>query len=213
MADPAISNAASDAGGNNVQPASPSALSSTSWAVPQLGDAVIGSATPAFIELFQKQMVALVDAHGGPAQYLRKVMVTIQSQNVFTEWLLDTFPEAVDAHYHYEQRIPTVSEPDLAMTPPTIIHVASFGWSMDCSLRPYPTRELFLALSELILQDGFCTSGEPLLVNQPQELFEVDGRVDPWKASAPLGSLKPHSVGYVKGMGRLITLLAMLHWP
>jgi hypothetical protein len=76
-----------------------------------------------------------------------------------------------------------------------------------CSVKPPPGRDVFRQLCEHIMKDGFVTSGEPLLVSQPEDL-QVP--VEP-PQEAPMGH-GPHSLGYIKGQARSTTLLTVLHY-
>ena len=63
-----------------------------------------------------------------------------------------------------------------------------------------------------IMQDGFVTSGDPLLVVRSHELeLRVRNMDAPW-ASGPgqLDILLPFGMGYMKGKARMFTLLTIL---
>ena len=84
------------------------------------------------------------------------------------------------------------------------------GFSPDCSLKPAPGADLFLQLSAQILQDGFVTAGDPLLVVQSRDPANSTKAVQLWSGDGgqPLGTF---SLGYLKGMARATAALALLH--
>lgn len=63
-----------------------------------------------------------------------------------------------------------------------------------------------------ILQDGFVTSGDPLLVVRNHELeYRMRNMDAPWAAGpGQLDSLLPFALGYMKGKARMFTLLTIL---
>ena len=76
------------------------------------------------------------------------------------------FTEKDEILYHHNDPIPPIREEELGAAVPVTVHIASLGFSPDCSLKPAPGAELFSQLVARILQDGFVTAGEPLLVVQ-----------------------------------------------
>ena len=68
-------------------------------------------------------------------------------------------------------------------------------------MKPAPGKDVTRQLCENYLKDGFITAGEPLLVSQPEELQLQCG-----------AGHAPHSVGYIKGQARSLTLLALLRY-
>jgi len=93
--------------------------------------------------------------YGGPAQYLVH--------------LWEAFPERDDLFYQRAPQIAAVKEKDLGAVLPVVMHIAGLGFHGDCSLKPPPGTILSQQLAEQILTDGFCTSGEPLLVCQSRD--------------------------------------------
>ena len=79
------------------------------------------------------------------------------------------FPENGELLYHHNDPIPPIREEELGAAVPVTVHIASLGFSPDCSLKPAPGAEHFLQLTAQILQDGFVTAGEPLLVVQSRD--------------------------------------------
>ena len=107
---------------------------------------------------------------------------------------------------------------EFGSTPATVVHAAALGFDSDCSLKPPPGRDLFKQLSEHILQDGFLTSGEPLLVVQsrpepegPDGASHATTLKAPWPSQGPGPSLAATSLGYLKGMARVTTTLVIIH--
>ena len=91
------------------------------------------------------------------------------------------------------------------------VHIASLGFSPDCSLKPAPGAELFSQLAAQILQDGFVTAGEPLLVVQSRDPANFTKSVQLWSGDGGQQPLGTFSLGYLKGMARATAALALLH--
>ena len=72
-------------------------------------------------------------------------------------------------------------------------------------MKPAPGTDVTWQLSENYLKDCFVTAGEPLLVTQPEELQHPH---DTWM----LATHAPHSLGYIKGQARSLTVLALLYY-
>ena len=85
-----------------------------------------------------ERMQAIGHKFGGPAQYLRIQLDSVDAKNKFTEWLLKEFPMLPDHHYTIEATIPPVTEEEMAMTLPSIIQIAAFSFSLDASVKPFP---------------------------------------------------------------------------
>ena len=102
------------------------------------------------------------------------------------------------------------SHQELGVAVPATAHIASLGFSPDCSLKPAPGAELFLQLMAQILQGGFVTAGKLLLVVQPRAPANCTNTAQLWSGDGgqPLGTF---SLGYVKGMARATAALAQLH--
>jgi hypothetical protein len=164
------------------------------------------------VDGFNKQLSddlkVIVGKFIGPAQYLQAL--TDQEKQDFVDYLWQYFPERDDLLYHYGRDLPPVEEGDIGMTPATIVHVAALGFDADCSLKPPPGKELFRQLSEHMLQDGFLTTGEPLLVVQSHEpAISLNA---PWPSPGGSGpGLVAASLGYLKGMARSVTALLLVH--
>ena len=131
-------------------------------------------------------------------------------REAFASWLIDTFPEKDSLLYVHSSDIASVPEADLATEMPSCVHVGSLGHDALVSLKPPPGRDVFKKLADEILLDGFVTSGEPLLITQPDELKDLYNTQhipanDPTRHSV-------HSLGYMKGQARAVTLLCILHY-
>lgn len=150
------------------------------------------------------EMKKMCEDFGGPAQFLQSLAVG--DKQSFMEHLWESFPERDDLLYSREDRLPTCQEKDLGQQLPVIVHVSALGFSPDCSLKPMPGSELCLQLAEQYLADGFCTAGEPLFVAHPLSA----GIPAPWAGERAGPCLSAFSLGYIKGMARATTLLAML---
>ena len=161
-----------------------------------------------FKKVMEEEARKIMVERGGPAQYLNAM--SAEEKADFAKFLWKTFPEQ-DCHlYHHEQKIPSVTDADIGSSTPTIVHIAALGFSPDCSLKPPPGKEVFTALVDQYLQDGFVTSCEPLLVVQTREAASYAGMPQFW--TAPSGpALATFSLGYIKGMARVVSLLTIVH--
>ena len=160
-----------------------------------------------------KIMTGVIDmckTHGGPVQYLKTMLPDLPSQSDFAQYLWNYFPESDEHFYTTTHMLPPVSGDNLAEAP-LCVHVAVLGFHTTCSLKPPPGSAKTIAMAEQYVVDGFCSQGDPVLVVQsrrPDDIMPVD---PPWtsKCSHPI---TPFSVGYMKGMCRATTLIAMIHW-
>ena len=165
-------------------PASPGASSLASWAVPSGDQASTVTVVDGFKKQLSDDLKIIMDKFSGPAQYLQAL--TAQERQDFIDYLWQYFPEREDSLYHYDRDLPPVEEGEIGMTPATIVHVAALGFDSDCSLKPPPGKELFRQLSEHMLQDGFLTSGEPLLVVQSHQEHAISLNA-PWPSPGGSG--------------------------
>ena len=133
-------------------------------------------------------------------QYLEKLSETDRIQ--FAQYLHDTFAEENDRAYHTDARIPPTTESEMGSVPPVLVRIFCLGFERDCSLKPPAGRTLFSQLIEQILLDGFVSSSEPVLVLQSRS-------ADP-KLPQFCG-LATFSLGYLTGVARASSLLALLH--
>ena len=174
------------------------------WAEPWSGPPPLS----AFKAQREKEVDEINRRCGGPAPYLQRLGQP--ELDDFAKYLWEEFPEKDDVVYHHDDPIPSVKEDDLGSEVPVTVHVASLGFSPDCSLKPAPGADLFSQLSAQILQDGFVTAGDPLLVVQSRGPANSTKVAQLWSGDTgqPLGTF---SVGYLKGMARATTALALLH--
>ena len=163
------------------------------------------------LESFKKQVYdnakMISNQYGGPGHYLEEMLAYPALVNDFAWHLWTYFPEMDDTAYHHAKRLEPTTEKDWATTNPHCLHLSSLGFSRCCSLKPLPGNDVFLLLVEQYLADGFCTNSEPLLVVQScspgnSEWKTFCGGPDP---------LPSFSLGYVLGMARVTSLLALLH--
>ena len=185
-------------------PSSPEgSCSNSAWAQPQ-------RARDSDLEKFKMQMMGEVktinEKCGGPAQYLQAL--SQDEAGDFAKYLWDAFPEKDDLLYHHSAVVPVVKESELASFPATVLHVAALGFGKDCTLKPAPGKELFGQVVEQYLQDGFLTSGEPLLVVQSRDPKSFEGFPTLWSDPDVLPTF---SLAYLKGFARATSALALLH--
>ena len=138
---------------------------------------------------------------GGPCQYLHSF--SRDEMNDFAHYLWTTYPERDDLLYCHDARLPATSEEQLAESPPTLVHLTSCGFEEDCSLRPPTAQETAELLVDEIMADGFITSGQPLLVLQSHTPTRTYDKFE--------GELETFSLGYLKGMCRVSTVLTIIH--
>ena len=98
---------------------------------------------------------------------------------------------------------------------PLKFHVAFLAYVKGASLKPDPEINVCKSLAAEILRDGFSTSGEPLLLKQCDG-EDVKATCISSTSGEPLllehcNPLPAHSMGYIKGQSRGLTLLALLH--
>lgn len=180
-------------------PATPGGQSSASWAHPD-ADNDGASLTSSAMTSILSAMRDIGSTYGGPAQYLRSKLADENDRAEFARQLDEQFPACDDQHYEDKKHLPPVKDDELVGTPPLCIRPSNLGFSMDHSLRPYPTNETFFALVEQFLVDGFLTSGDPLW-------FACEDSED--NKNEPLPTFW---VGYIKGMARACSLLTLLHY-
>ena len=154
------------------------------WAVPGSGPAPLN----AFKEKMEEEVHEVNRIYGGPAQYLQRL--SRAEQDEFAQYLWTEFAEKDEVLYHHNDPIPPIREEELGAAVPVTVHIASLGFSPDCSLKPAPGAEHFLQLTAQILQDGFVTAGEPLLVVQSRDPANFAKAVQLWSGDGgqPLGT-------------------------
>lgn len=153
----------------------------------------------------------VLEKHGGPMQYLIAHLQSSDAQprESFLAWLWATFPLEGDKHYQLEHPFPAVTMEKRGETLPCKAHIAMLGFNEECSLKPPPSAHASLQLVHHVLNEGFQTSGKPLLVKHVDQGSLV--MTSPWASEAMGMPVAPFSLGYVKGMLRASTALALLH--
>lgn len=194
---------------------------SNAWAAPPM------AATPStqFAATSFAAMKMIADTYGSPYAYLQAILKLdagskeereemVREQNNFAAWLWNTFPEVPDQYYHHAGCIPPVLEKDMAVINPVCMHITSFGYRKECSMKPPPGREVFLQLCDRYFTDGFITNAEPGWVVQPDELSHQGLQPLPPNSDATYAQnqVAVHSLGYVKMFGRMTSLFALLVW-
>ena len=144
---------------------------------------------------------------GGPAQYLQAKLAEPAEEAGFLHWLWSTFP-LDDKIYNLENPMPSAEEGQLGEQAPCKAHISMLGYSAMCTLKPMPSAHSARLLVQHLLMDGFVTSSQPLQIKHitPENLL-----TPPWVAVANGLPIHPFSLGYVKGMLRGSTILALLH--
>ena len=120
-------------------PGEESLQSGAGWAVPGSMD------SESTCDIFKRQVFAgvkcLAEQYHSPGKYLEKVLGDPCDVNKFAEHLWSYFPEQDDTNYHHYKRLDPTSEKEWAQTPPTCLHLVSFGFVKGCSLKPFPGTE------------------------------------------------------------------------
>lgn len=123
-----------------------------------------------------------------------------------------------DTVYHVDRIIPCIDTEAVAHAIPICFHISMFGFSKSCTTKPPPFLETFWELYDEIFKDGFITCGDPIFIQQPAEILDgvrdaEDNVVGPLFPASQPGekALFCQSLGYVKGMARVTTLLVILH--
>ena len=186
------------------------ASSIAEWALP--GPATLQEPVHAFKTKLLAELDGLMRSYGGPAQYLWQSLPSESDVAAFAKYLWEAYPEMDDQYYHHSEKIPPVSAADLGTTPPVCLHVSALGFDKACSFKPPPGRALFMQLLEQYLTDGFVSQGEPLMIVQSRGTGLPDNHC-PWSSDGDnQGPLPCFSVGYLKGMARVTTLMCLLHY-
>ena len=153
----------------------------------------------------------VLEACGGPAQYLEKKLSGQAAQDSFLSWLWKEFPLRSDKLYNLDTPLPTVNFKERAESLPSKVHIGTLGFMMACSLKPPPSSHAAHTLCQHLLTEGFLSSDKPLLVKHLHDSEILAGLSAPWSKEACGQPLAAFSLGYVKGMLRASTVLALLH--
>ena len=115
-------------------------------------------------------------------------------------------PDKEDVFYHDEAELTWVeSEKDCASTLPLPFRLRAFGFLPQCSLKPPVAITTSDLLQDQYMKDGFVTGSEPLLITQPEAL-----RASEAQPGNSVLKLPDFSLAYVKGMGRICSLLELV---
>lgn len=128
------------------------------------------------------------------------------------------FKQEDDAVYHHDRSIPSCDAEQRATFGNICLHLSALGVWKDCTSKPPPFKGTCSELMDEMLMDGFVTSGDPLVIQQPPEYMagveDEAGLVcsTPWsETTVGMPFLHATSLGYVKGMARSCTVLCMVH--
>jgi hypothetical protein len=179
--------------------------SAAAWAT---GHSDVDTGLDIFKRKVQAGMKYLAEQYHSPGKYLESVLGDPGSVNKFAEHLWTYYPEQDDTTYHHHKRLEPTAEKEWSHTLPTCLHLNSFGFEKGCSLKPFPGTETWLILTDQYLADGFQTNSEPLLVVQSVQVSSSSWKIW-WSDPDPMPSF---SLGYVKGMARMSSLFALLHY-
>ena len=155
--------------------------------------------------VFQEQVL---DAHGGPLQYLQAKLREKEEQQSFCCWLWSAFPLQLDQVYHLENPLPSVDPAHIGDATVCKAHIAMFAYNKSCTMKPPPSGHSAKLLLQHLLMDGAVTGGEPLQVKHVEPDCQIQ---PPWKNESNGWPIDPFSLGFVKGALRASTLLSLLH--
>ena len=114
---------------------------------------------------------ALLEDHGGPVQYLTKVLGTEpgESWDMFARDLDSHFPRRPDLSYHNSLVLPNDN------TEVFNLSLYQLGWVKDCSSKPATFKITARRLIDEYLCGSFVTEGDPILLFQSHTTwYEVD---------------------------------------
>ena len=151
--------------------------------------------------------LCVVQTFGGPVQYLEVKLADKSALMDFQDFLWHTWPLQAECEYCLELLLPAVAAADVGRSTPSRVHIAMLAYGRAASFKPPPAAYASTLLAEHVLHDGFLTASEPLQV----KVLEVSSGPAPWQDSAHGMPVPPFSLGYVKGMLRGATAMALLH--
>ena len=161
-----------------------------------IGDASrCGSLTDAesFVQSFKDE----VRASGGVMKYLLKNVVTVEDHAEFEKDLYELIPEEPNVEYTNTLPIEGVAPGKESTIKASTIHLSKFAFGPNVSLQLEPEIHTTEKLVDRYHVEGFLTENGHIIVCIPSNVA---------------GPLKAFSVHYIKGQGRINTLLALAHY-
>jgi hypothetical protein len=171
------------------------------------------STLDAFKSQIVKSMADLCKNFGGPLQYLMHLYDTKEKREEFGKMLYKEFPFEAGVNYHITENVPVSSATNHV---PLVMHMSVFNLTSSASLKMAPGATLAMQLTNEIVTDGCVTIGDPLRVwvmaknDWVPAPWQVKTVVDQVVTYSPEDALGCNSIGYIKGMARTSTLLAIL---
>jgi len=132
----------------------------------------------------------------------------------FGRCLIATFPLRDDTLYQLSANVQALTETEIGGEGPLALHPSLFSFGDDCSVKPPLDMAISKRLVEEILQDGFMTSTEPILVFQlmdpwpPTAADALKEASASWMVNGPIMPL--FVFGQCKGQARILNLLMLL---
>ena len=202
-----------------MQPASPNRSEAADSAAASWAESTSGKDASDNLDKVKEKMMVSIKPFGGPGQYLRKELASKQDITEFAKYLVDEFQEDPQQQYETTRNLPTVMEDEVGSTPPLCLHPSGIGFSLDASLKPFPTYDVFNDLTSQILKDGFVTATDPLIVSEVMpspfindtDIIGVTEMVPVFGEIGNANTMKPFTLAWVKGMARGCCLLTILH--
>ena len=171
-----------------------------------------GVVESAIDQKIRTEMKAIGSKYGGPKQYLAAALSSAEEKRNFAQFLWDNFPEKDDLVYEHNKAMHATSNAELGTAQPLALHLAVLSYSEDCSLKPGPGKKFFNEIVEHFVRDGFVTAGEPLRVSPAGPQDPAFDAMSLWHASPGEEPMPLHSVPYIKGQARSVSILALAHW-
>ncbi len=160
-------------------------------------------------ELMRKEL----SGDGGPQRLLQDLFPATKKK-MFADIIRQMVPPGVDTDYFDRHMVPAVQELRAPGEGVQVVELLCLGYDTCCSLKPMVATHKALQLWGEYLVDGFITHDNPLLITQPQELCAAPGSpatcMDNWCHEADNQAMSIFSLGYVKGLARSVTALAVI---
>ena len=170
------------------------------------------------VQALRKDMDAIYEKFpAGPSAYIKSVLNSEKHQQDFLQYLWESFQESEECVYQWSGDLPYIKFEQQAEGQPLCLHVGTLAYADGSSLKPPVGVKVWKKLMDQFMGDGFVTSSEPLLIrgrsdnaaNQALDKLMGHGLTAPWKAN---GDMEPHSIAYVKGQARALSIIAFLVW-
>ena len=157
-----------------------------------------------------------IDEHGGPKQLLMKMFANVPKAIAFCTWLARVLPVKDDVLYQVSGKLNEKADISGAGPGPIVLHPCQFSFGPDASIKTNPEAAISKSIVDEILQDGFLSMTEPLLVFMtdgawPQEIpTKLLTTLLASQAGGSIDVMEPFCVGQTKGQTIICSLLLIL---